>query len=107
MALRERQTLFGCGFWRLGGRWFGELFCVDPWIWLHFGELGGGLVVGPGGHPMKGQFHSGYRAVIGILDVSGNQANGGVGIAHLPHQEAGLLVEVKTSRRNCRRSCLR
>src|ERR1700730_2446414 len=84
---RLTRNRFCCG-------WFCELRRINRGICLHRGQLNSSLSVCPGDHPVKGHFHSRDIAIIGVFNVHGNEADPSVGIAHLPHQQARLLVKV-------------
>src|SRR6266849_5357576 len=89
------QGLRSCGLgqWRRWGR-LGELGGVDLGVRFHVAELKGGAAVDPGYGPAKGHLDAGDVAIVSVVNLGGNAADGHVGVTHLANQQVGLLVEV-------------
>src|SRR5580700_6736918 len=73
----------------------GELGVVDRHVLAGFPKLNREAAVDPRQGPAKWYLDAVHFAVIGVVDLRGAAANRRIGIAHLPQQQAGGLVEVK------------
>ena len=88
------------GFWRRSGQRRGHKFgVVYRYVYLHLIDLNGELVAGARERPAKGNFQAAGIAIIGVIDLSGIQAQRRIGVTDKAQQEARLFVQVKTQRR--------
>src|ERR1019366_7971028 len=72
---------------------------VDGHVLLGFLNLNREAPVDPRQRPAERRLDAIRLAIIGVVDLGGIAPNGRVGVAHLPQQQAGRLVEVKPHRR--------
>src|ERR1017187_2514278 len=81
------------------GSGLGELGVVDRHVMPRFLDLNREAPVDPRQRPTEGDLDAIHLAIIGVVDLRRVAANGRIGIAHLPQQQAGRLVEIKPHRR--------
>ena len=81
-GLRYRRS--GCGELRRG----------DLDIRLHIAQLNDRAAIGPGPDHVERNLDSRDHAIVRVIDLRGNDAHGGVAIAHLPQENPRLLVEI-------------
>src|SRR6267143_2340050 len=82
------------GFGPRRGR-FGKLRRIDSHVRLHLAELDRGSAVGPGNHAPERHPHARDVAVVRVVDLRRDDADGRVDEADLPHEKARLAVEVQ------------